>query len=336
MNSNLSVLCPFSLERTAVAGVPPRCECCNEALPPLYLNGGQSMLPLPIQFLGLSKHGKTSYFAALTMVLQRVNAIWNGFTVTPATESSRKAMREVNLYFETGKLPSRTLPGSKDPYVMLLNRIPKWIDRALMIRDCSGEAFREIDIDLKEANFLLKSPLTLIFVSLADINAGYAMDDLMTSYLNALAAHGVSLGNEFKKVVVVLTKADLLLDSLPQELLLYISEDPIWQASRQEEGEPKWFAAKAMDAYLADLEEISRRIEEWICRRAAGRTLVTLARDRKIEIEFTLISSTGAAPQTQDNTLPTGWEPSRVLDPLLWALVLDERRKQELSRCAER
>src|SRR5262245_32980148 len=114
MSGVLSVICPFSLERTVVSGASPRCECCNEALPPLYLSEGQGMFPLPIQFFGWSQHGKTTYLAALIMALQRVNTIWSGFTATPATESSRRVVREVSRYFDTGKLPPRTPAGAQD------------------------------------------------------------------------------------------------------------------------------------------------------------------------------------------------------------------------------
>lgn len=320
MNDKLSVLCPRSLERTVVSGVPSRCECCNEVLPPLYLRGGQGMLPLPIQFFGLSQHGKTAYLAALTMALQRVNTVWNGFTATPATEYSRRVVQEVNRCFDTGQLPPPTPAAASDCYLLLLNRIPKWGKAALMIRDCSGEAFQGLDVDVQQASFLIKAPLTFMFISSGDLKEGYTMDALMTNYLSAFAAYGV--GPELKKIVLVLTKADSLLDSLPADVLTYIMEDPIWRASR-EEVESKAYGASEIETYMRSLQEISYLIEEWICSRAAGRTMVTLARDSDIEIQFSVVSSTGSAPRAQDNMLSTSWEPSRVLDPLLWALEME-------------
>ncbi|MEA2604065.1 MAG: hypothetical protein QOF89_5057 [Acidobacteriota bacterium] len=332
MINDVSVICPLSLESTKVNGASPRCECCDEALPPLYLREGQNMLPLPIQFFGLSRHGKTTYLAALTMALQRANAIWNGFTALAATKSSQRFIRDVNIYFATGKLPPVTPLGIKDSYLMLLKRIPKWGTTALMVRDCSGEAFREIEIDLQEASFLLKGPITLLFISLEDFkdSGGYTLDTLLTSYLNALAAHGARLEREHRKVIVVLTKADLFWNSLPEDLCNYITADPLWQPLQQEDT-PQWRVAD-MDSYLATLNRISGSIEDWICNQFAGRTLVTLARDHNIEIQFSLVSSTGAAPRTQDNALAIQWQPSRVLDPFLWALELDSRRREEISR----
>lgn len=328
---NMSVLCPVSLETTAIDGPASRCHCCGEILPPLYLKEGQNMLPIPIQFFGLNKHGKTSYLAALTLALQRVNTVWNGFTATPATESSRRTVREINRYFDTGQLPPATPPRVKDCYLMLLNRIPKWGNAALMIRDCPGAAFREIDVDLDEANFLLKGTTTFLFISLEDLEGGYTVDALMTNYLSALVAHGVALEDEFKKVLVVLTKADLLLEVLPGDLLRYVQDDPIWLVSRLE-AESSGFSVADMEEYLKTLDRVSDSIEEWIRRRAAGRTLVTLARDRNVEVRFSLVSATGSAPLMGENTLSAGWEPSRVLDPFLWALELDSRRRRETRR----
>jgi hypothetical protein len=331
MSTDRYLICPLSLRETEVTGAPARCSCCNEILPPLYVSEGQGLLPLPIQLFGLSGHGKTTYLAALTMALQRVNSVWNGFTATPATEQSRKLVRDSNVYFASGQLPPATSPGSKGCYLMLLNRIPKWIKAALMIRDCSGQAFQDVDIDLQEASYLLRAPLTFLFISLKDLQGGDTVDVLLNYYLNALAAHGVRPEPELKRIVVVLTKADLLQEELPDDLLNDVQEDRIWQASRVEAA-PQWFAVADMDAHLGALGEISQRIEAWICRRAAGRTLVTLARDRNIEIRFTLISSTGSAPRAQDNVLATGWEPSRVLDPLIWALELNEKRVKDMRR----
>jgi hypothetical protein len=173
-----------------------------------------------------------------------------------------------------------------------------------------------------------------MFISLEDLkdSGGYTMDTLMTNYLNALATHGARLDLEYRKVIVVLTKTDLFWDRLPGDLLDYIKEDPVWTACREEGKPPRWYSLAEMEDYLEEMTRISQSIEEWICRLAAGRMFVTLARDRNIEIQFSLVSSTGAAPRTQDNVLPTSWEPSRVLDPLLWALELDSRRRQEISR----
>jgi double-GTPase-like protein len=330
VNGNLSVICPITLERTPVEGIPPRCACCDEALPPLYLDEKQKLLPLPIQLFGLAGHGKTAYLAALTMALQRVNMLWEGFTATPATESSRRIVREFNVLYERGQLPPRTLPGARDCYLMLLNRVPKWMNAALMVRDCPGAAFQELPVDLREASYLLKGHLTLMLVSLPDLRDGYTIDSLMTTLLSTLIANGVELERAKKQVVVVLTKADLLLEALPDDLALYVREDPIWQVAR-DESESKPFLVQEMNAYLGAMEEISKRIKSWIWRQAAGRTLVTLARDRNVEIRFSLVSATGSAPRAQDNTLPLGWEPSRVLDPLLWALELDSQRRREIS-----
>ena len=292
------------------------------------------MLPLPIQFFGLARQGKTTYLAALAMALQRVNAVWNGFTAMAATEPSQRLLREVNTYFETGRLPPASVPGVRDCYLILMNRVPKWVKVALMVRDCPGKAFQGIDVDVKEASFLLKAPLTFMFISLADLKElgrGDTLDTLMNGYINTLVAHGARLEVENRKVVVVLTKADLLGATLPIDLLSYIEEDPIWKISRLGDL-TRWYSLAEMDSYLQELARISRVIEEWICRQAAGRMLVTLARDRNIELQFSLVSSTGAAPRAQDNVLSTRWEPSRVLDPFLWALELDSRRRIEMDR----
>lgn len=336
MDSNLPVICPVCLEGTGGSEVSPKCDHCGASLPPLYLREARSRLPLlPIQFFGLSRHGKTTYLIALMTALQRVNGAWSGFTAMPATESSQRLVRESRNHFDTSTLPPLSPPGVKDPYLVLLNRVPKWIKVALTIRDCSGEAFHGIDIDLRDAPFLLKGPLTLMFISLGDLknSGGYTLDSMMTNYLNALAANGARVELEHRKIVVVLTKTDLFLDTLPDYLADYIKEDPIWAACREEGRSPRSYSLAEMASYLEEMASISQGIEEWICRSAAGRMFVDLARDSEVEIQFSLVSSTGAAPRAQDNILATSWEPARVLDPLLWALELVvSRRQHEISQ----
>jgi hypothetical protein len=329
-----SVICPFCLDRTAISGAPPMCRSCGQELPPLYLDAGQSMQPLPIQLFGLSRHGKTTFLTALTMALRRVNALWQGCTAMAATESSRQIVRDVNVYFDTGKMPPMTALGAKDCYLMLIDHMIPWGRRALMVRDCSGEAFRELVVNVEEAYFFLKSPFTFMFISLLDLrnSGGYSMDLMLDSYLNTLASNGVRLGKERRKVVIVLTKADLFLlqDDFPQELSDYLRKDP-FRSLLSEEGDVQWQTLGDMKSYMQEMAAMSRKIEAWICRRAEGRTLVALARDRNVEIQFSLVSSTGSPPEEKGNILTTGWAPIRILDPFFWTLELESRRSAELS-----
>jgi len=334
MENDFLTQCPICLGSTSISGASPTCECCHAPLPPLYLKEAHGMLPLHIQFFGLPGHGKTTYLAALTMALQRVNGAWSGFTMMPATEPSQRLVRTARTYFATGRLPPPSRPGDRDVHVLLLNRIPIWIRAAMTIRDCSGQAFQEIDVDLQEASLLLKAPITFLFISLEDFNdsGGYALDSLMTNYLSTLAAHDVRLDKEGRKIVVVLTKADLFWEQLPEELVDYIREDPIWAACREEGRPSKPYSLAEMTSYLEDMDRMSQVIEGWICQSAAGRMFVNLAGDNNIAVQFSIVSSTGAAPRAQDNVLATSWDPARVLDPLLWALELASGRRRSSSR----
>lgn len=329
MENDFLIQCPVCLASTSISGVSPTCESCHEPLPPLYLKEANGMLPLHIQLFGLPGHGKTTYLAALAMALQRVNGAWSGFTMMPATEPSQRLVRMARSCFATGRLPPPSVPGDRDVHVLLLNRVPIWIKAAMTVRDCSGQAFREIDVDLQEASLLLKAPTTFLFISLEDFrdSGGYALDSLMTSYLSTLAAHGARLDKEHRKIVVVLTKADLFWDQLPEELADYVREDPIWAACREEGRPSKPYSLAETTSYLENMARISQVIENWLCQSAAGRMFVNLAGDNNIAVRLSIVSSTGAAPRAQDNVLATSWDPARVLDPLLWALELARSRR---------
>lgn len=317
------ITCPFCLSLTTPNDSPSKCSTCEKALPPLYVDAAAQYRPFPIQVFGLPEHGKSVYLAALTMMLRKAIIVWDECICQPATPASQEMVMKVNGYFRTGEMPAITPPGSDECYLMLVPRMARWGSRAVMIRDCSGEAFTGMDVKLDQAKYLLRSPLTFMFLSLADYlsSNGPAMDMLLTNYLNTLISCGVRFDRESRKIVLVLTKADLIAD-LPQPLVDYIQGEPIRPILLGEPGaDQRGFDEPAVDEYMRVLRKASAALKEWFALTADGKTLLALAKVYNIDLCCSLVWSTGFDPG-RDNETRFSWRPCRVLDPLFLGLDL--------------
>jgi hypothetical protein len=297
-------------------------------LPPLYLEG--EPVPrqvVPIQVFGLSEHGKTVYLSALTMTLRRMNCVWRDAICMPATAVSQRKVLEINEYLRTGQLPPLTPLGKSECFILMLRNMVPWGRKALVIRDCSGEAFGEMDVKVDEASYFLVAPTTFMFFSLSDSNLipGFTIDMLMNNYLNTLVSKGVRFDQGKRKIILILTKPDKLKMNhvLPEALWKYVECDPIWPLL--DEGvlqQP--LTAENMEEYLGIMRKASVAIEDWVGATSAGATLISLAREYHVELSFSIVWGTG-----WDDGLGSAqnvvWRPARVLDPLFWALEMSGR-----------
>src|SRR5690606_23658472 len=76
-----------------------------------------------------------------------------------------------------------------------------------------------------------------------------------------------------------------------------------------------------MDDYLAKMENISEKLEEYTANLAGGSAFLNLAEDYGLKVYFTITSALGT--DAQDGQAITDFTSYRMLDPLLWALKLD-------------
>jgi hypothetical protein len=346
----LGTVCPFCLERIPGQKTLKACphEKCGKELPVLYMQPVKTLSPFPVQVFGWSQHGKSAYLTALTMMLMKMNRIWRSFTWEAVTELSLNKVCEVNVHERTGKMPHPTLIGADDCYVMLLRKMEPWRNRALLVRDCPGEAFSGIKVPLEEAPFLHRARTIFMFASLPDLLdpeaenrsfEGRTMDMLMTSFFNTLKSNGIRLKG--RRVVMVLTKGDRITDLTPG-LRNYLVGDTLWEASNSPEPErvlrsflknPAEFSvAEFMERYLAGMERADAEIRRWLALDHHAQNFIGLAQDYGVDLRLCLTSATGS-PVSPGNGLAQRWEPRRVLDPFFWALEL-ERRGMPWARLA--
>jgi hypothetical protein len=334
-----SLICCYCLAELRSRKPPQRCPKCKSELPVQYVYDYDSNPPFFVQMFGWSAAGKTTFISALTLMLVRMSEVWPRYTWSAATDGSHRKVREMNAYFAKGIMPQITSLGPQEIYIMMLRHMELFGGRSLVLRDCAGEVFDTMEIPLEQAPYLLNTPTTLMLISLPDLPyaGGRTIEMLLTNYLNTLMKHGVDFDRERRKLVVVLTKADLI-PNLPIGLRYYLLADSLWAAMYKKEPVEHVDTATVLDAtamydYLKTMKQVSDKIRDWIQQDASGKAFVRLAESKNLEMRFSLISSTGGAV-SEGNTAPVTLSPKRVLDPLFWALAFQNDDILEDGRVA--
>ena len=316
-------ICPYCLTSIRSWKAPMSCPDCGKSLPVQYIDEFENHPPFFTQVFGWTRVGKTVFLSALTLMLVKMTKIWRRYNFAAATDISQRKVQEINEFIAKGSMPQPTQPGPQDVYIMILEGMERWGSRALVTRDCAGEVFDNLEVPVEQAPYLLNAPTTFMLISLPDLpSGGRSMDMLMNNYINTLMKHKVNFNKEPRKLVVVLTKADII-KNLPANLRNYLLSDPLWAAINSP-SEAKQLDTIAMQEYIEVMGRVSAAIKDWIQRDASGKNFVRLAEKKNIDMRFSLISSTGA-PVEGGDSMPVALSPRRVLDPYFWALELQSR-----------
>jgi len=329
-------VCPFCLRRLRWQKGLKKCAHtdCARDLPVQYTDPDMLMAHFPAQVIGWAQHGKTAYLSALTLMLMKMTKIWPRYAWSAATDASQRRVQEVNTNIRRGIMPQATPLGTDECYIMMLREMDPWGGRALLIRDCPGEVFDGMHIPVEQAPFLLRARTVYMFISLPDLldqgtarSEGRTMDMLMNNYIDTLTRSGVRLRKEERRVIVVLTKGDLIRDLSP-ELREYLANDVLWAAvnsaspERMIAGTRQDGVGGFMERYLVRMQLAHRAIRRWLERDIMSQNFIRLAETYKIDFRFSITSSTGS-PVEANNAMQVTWEPRRVLDPFFWGLELD-------------
>ncbi len=319
------LFCPHCWRMTDLCVDEEECSECHERLPIQYLRAPEDLRPLAIQAMGWTGHGKSAYLAAMTYALNRASLLWPRFTCAPANDRTQKFVVSANRQIEKGELPPKTLSGDVESRILLARGMGVWGNRLLTFRDSAGEVFDSMEIAGSQERFVLAAPTIWMFVSLADLSSGDGRtpDMLMTGLTDTLDRRSPTPGS--RSVILVITKADLLRRKLPRKVLKYLKSDRLWLRLRP--GSYRRTAGELDRGDLAshqrEMVEIDQEIRDWLTRDANIHNLVLDAERAGLQLRFSILSATGGAP-SKSNKLPRAWDASRVLDPLLWAIQLDQ------------
>ncbi len=318
------IICPYCLAEIRGKKHPEVCPSCKMDLPVQYVHDYEIVPPFFVQVFGRPGVGKTVFLSALTLVMRKMANVWQGYNYAPATAPTLEMVENVAKYEATGLMPNPTTLGVQEIYVMLLKNMSRWGGRTLVTRDCPGEIFTDLEVPVEQAPFLLNAPTTFMFISLYDLqkdSQGHSIDLLMTTYITTLMKHKINFKKERRKVVVVLSKGDII-PGLPPNLRNYLEQDPFWQAINSR-SQDKFMDASTMQEYIETMHRVSDAIRNWVNETAAGKTFIQLAKERNIDLRFSIISATGSNPK--NGQMVEQLMPRRVLDPYFWALELQSQ-----------
>ena len=147
------------------------------------------------------------------------------------------------------------------------------------------------------------------------------MDILLSNYIHTLLVNKINLSNPRRNIVVILSKADLI-PQLPNDLRLYLVNDPL-RAALSSEGKLEPLDSNKMSHYMKELANISNIIADWLLSRDAGASgFIAMAKANNIHVRFSIISSLGGVDITTG--LADDIFPLRVLDPFFWAMDFEK------------
>lgn len=320
-------LCPYCLCEIRYRKEITICPNCKSDLPPEYVQKFSQFPPCFAQIVGWSRVGKTVYLQALTAILAEMNAVWRrNYYSSAQTNPTLRYTRNVKDFMKTGQMPDLTQLSLQDAYIMLLNGMERWGSRSFVMRDVAGEHFNDLVFDIKVTPYLLHVPTFLMMFSLHDLEKqNYAMDQLMNTYIQTLIKHDKDYRKAPRNAVIVLSKADLLVDRLPDSLKSHLQQDPFIKLSNPSVSNTVTpMGGAQMQAYMDSISNASKEIEDWVASSNPGRQLIALASNNGIDLRFTLISSTGG-PVGDDKKANLNITPTRVLDPFFWALEFQSK-----------
>lgn len=327
--SGTPVLCPRCLTRFNVRrnDTEPTCTNCGYKVPPYYVQAQYTAPPFFVQVFGWSNHGKTMYLDVLRLMLYEAHRLWPHYQYSPLTREDFELERELRSERAQGLEPQSTNRKDRDQntvYILNLQHMERWGSRSMVIMDHAGELFENFEgVPAQEVPFLTRTPTTFMIVSLPNMDRGETIDQLLTIYIETMRRYGMDFQRYPRRLVVVLTKADLInktnfLPNLPRNLEYYLETDDTWERIYSQRALMQPLTALDMAEQLERMGRVSDEIRAWLPSVSGGLGFMRRIDQNGIDVRFTLATATGRdiSGSQQNVTL----SPRRVLDPFFWAL----------------
>jgi hypothetical protein len=267
-----------------------------------------SKRPALLSVVGFTGHGKTVYLASLMHALEKsLIRLWpSPFYRMGLDQNTVDTVIQNSMLLTRGELPQSTPKTFPRPSIHLLNQIPQYGTRGLIVYDPSGESFNSGQDIMDFAGFVQRARVVMFLVSIADLEEPKAdhLFRLLNNYVLGMA--NMKGKTRDQHLVVTFTKADQLLESLaPYPLVVrHLISDSNELAS------PK--------KYTATMTTISNVLSDYMRMELQAINFMRLAQTQFKSVVYCAVSALGAAPE--QNRLLTAVEPRCVVDPFLWVL----------------
>jgi hypothetical protein len=319
--------CPFCQGKHDFTKSPYHCPVfSSEEIPETYINDYDRVPPLWLVTVGFTRHGKTSYLAALTMMLENVNRVWPNTARDYMDQYTFRAVQEIRRQADTGEQPKATVKGVPRPLLIPMYDVPEAGSHCLVLYDTSGELYETLQgpDDVEYIRSLREVKNIWFLVSLRDLkdDSTRRISDLLTIYLSGMQRLKWSLAD--RNLIVVYTKADKVWSELPERVQTYMQDDPFKNVTNYDQDVAD-MSDFSLNNYVEEMRAVSTELEEYTRKRIpGGGDFIGLARRYKMGLFFTINSALGADPDPRENRLRQDATRYRVLDPYLWAVYLDK------------
>ena len=313
----MSILCPYCGTPQAFAGTNTVCVKCSAEVPRNYIANARQRPPIWMVTVGYSQHGKSTFVDGLTTVIEKLIRISPGTVYTYLDEATRKKIIETRKGNQQG-----ILPGSTQRPVPMLISLPHFLgneSNTLVIYDMPGEIFDDPG-EIEKYSEVIKQAETIWFlISLRDMEKdqeGRSIADLVNIYVGGLQQLNAPIKG--RRVLVVYTKSDLILEGLPAHLQDYLAEDPYSNLPQMTMEDVKKAPFRDLD-YWEKMQAASQWLKEYTYDKVpGGDALIGLVEHNEMALSFTAVSS---VPGADGRTIGTAIPRYRVLDPLIWSLM---------------
>ncbi|HMG74257.1 MAG TPA: SUMF1/EgtB/PvdO family nonheme iron enzyme [Pyrinomonadaceae bacterium] len=333
------MICPYCVEE--IPAQSTKHETCkrlkNKDFPPYYFDlhsDEYARDPVILSVVGFGGHGKTVFLCALFHYLDNdLISLWPKFYNRRLDQDSLTTLQTHLDKLTAGILPERTdtifpRPGIFRPTHMPkangAGKMPVLDDTTILIYDPPGEAFKTESEILELAGFVKRSDCLLFLIDIVGLGGSVAskMGQLLDTYLLSMRRMGIQQRSQH--LIVVYTKSDDLKVSVP-EFKGFLESHPDLNDYLNEQLP---LSLTNPDEHLKRLEGISKLLEEFTRTDLKAGRFIHAANDWFASVNYTVVSSLGAAPEEflnedgkSDKKLTVNLSPRGVVDPLLYVLA---------------
>lgn len=314
------VKCPFC---ASSHGTEVECFKTGETIPRSFIRNAHKVKPLWLLTAGFTRHGKSTFIGMQTLHLATMCSVLPGMFYRHSDDPTKKAIQKMRQNAINGEQVERTqIDGPNRPLLFNIHNIPGFGSRALVLYDLPGQLFDSFEMT-QEHGSIFKQVSTLWFVvSLTDLqhdDSGRTITDLFDVYVNGMERIGVDLSDW--TLIVIYTKADKCRSLMDNDEYLqdYLADCPMKAIQTEPDSAEVW----DLEAYIAEMEEISRHLEIFTRKHVPdGIPFIQMVKSMDMNLVFSINTALGANPD-ENGKMATMPEPKRVIDPFLWALKLN-------------
>jgi hypothetical protein len=310
------------------------CEKCDNEVPRNFIKAAQKEAPVYLATVGFTAHGKSTFLDSLAVQIENLGKISDSTFHEYFDSHTLRSIQETRTVVQRkDKREITQAQGSPPPLLMGVYNFMERVANTLVVYDLGGEIF-SLDYDEIEryAEPMQHAHTVWFFVSIQDLRHVTTspgnehirtLSDLFSLYRAGMERLGIRMRG--RNLLVIYTKADALATELPPTVRKYLQDDQYTTLSslRRSEVRKKGIGFDS-DDYFEQMQEISQELEDYTYDEIQGGVaFVNMVKDTGMNLKFSITSSIGRGSNANvDRTLD--YKRYRVLDPLVWALKLNQ------------